>query len=276
MGEVRRAKDMSLQRPVAVKTLISDLSGAGEEWKQKLRAEAMTVAGVHHPNIVDIYEIVEEDGVLHLVFEYVEGQTVHGVLAARGRLNAADCARILVPVCAALELAHSRGLVHRDLKPANVMITSTGHVKLMDFGIARPVGQRVKKEDGKPGASGLLFDRTTTVVGTPVYMAPEAERGMVGPACDVFSLGACLYEMLTGARPFRADATAYDKMEMIPPRPSALAPGVPEAVDKLVSAALSPDPSARPSVTQFARLLVEGARDVKDGGLTPPVSPVAK
>ena len=267
MGEVRRAKDVTLQRPVAVKTLVADLAGAGDEWRQKLRAEAMTVAGVHHPNIVDIYEIVEEDGVLHLIFEYVEGQTVHGVLATRGRLNASDCARILAPVCAALELAHSRGLVHRDLKPANIMLTESGHVKLMDFGIARPVGQRVQREDGK-AAAGLLFDRTTSVVGTPVYMAPEAERGLVGPACDVYSLGACLYEMLTGTRPFRADATAYDKMELIPPRPSALAPGVPDAVDRLVAAALSPDPAARPTVGEFARLLVDGARTGKDG-LTP-------
>jgi len=265
MGEVRRAKDTVLGRTVAVKTLVADLAGAGDDWSQKLRAEATTVAGIHHPNIVDIYELIEERGVLYLIFEFVEGQTVHSVLATRGRLAAKDCARVLAPVCAALELAHSRGLVHRDLKPANIMITVAGHVKLMDFGIARPVGQRVKNEDGGRGAQDPLFDRTQTIMGTPVYMAPEAEQGLVGPAGDVFSLGACLYEMLTGSRPFPSGATALDKLDMKVAPPSVLAPGVPPGVDRLVAEALSPDPAARPAPAEFARRLRAEAKRGKDG-----------
>jgi tetratricopeptide (TPR) repeat protein len=262
MGEVRRAKDMTLGRPVAIKTLLSGLAAeTGDEWTQRLRAEAMSVAAVHHQNIVEIYEIIEERGELYLVFEYVEGQTVHGILATRGRLAPADCARILAPVCAALDAAHALGLVHRDLKPANIMITVAGHVKLMDFGIARPIGQNVPKKDGEAGAAGPVSDRTVTIVGTPPYMAPETEQGVVSAAGDIFALGVCLYEMLTGSRPFPEGATSYDKMDVLVTPPSALVPGLPKAIDKLVAAALAPDPAARvKGPAEFARLLREASR----------------
>jgi tetratricopeptide (TPR) repeat protein len=262
MGEVRRAKDMTLGRPVAIKTLLSGMSG--DEWAQRLRAEATSVAAVHHPNIVDIYEIVEENNELSLVFEYVEGETVHGILATRGRLTVSDCAQILSPVCDALAAAHAHGLVHRDLKPANIMITVGGHVKLMDFGIARPVGQNLQKNEqgaAKPGADGLLFDRTKTIVGTSLYMSPEAEQGIVGPAGDVFSLGVCLYEMLTTKRPFMAQATWREKQILKVAPPSFLVPGLPKAVDDLVAAALAPDPTARiKGPAEFALALREAAR----------------
>lgn len=264
MGEVRRAKDMTLGRPVAVKTLLSGLAESGDEWAKRLRAEAMAVAAVHHPNIVEIYEIVEERGELSLVFEYVEGETVHGVLAARKRLSPIDCARILAPACAALEAAHARGLVHRDLKPANIMITVSGHVKLMDFGIARPLGQNAPK-DGPAGAAPQS-DRTATIVGTPAYMPPEADQGVVSAAGDMFSLGVCLYEMLTGSRPFPDGATSFDKLDMTVPPPSALVPGLSKGLDKLVAEAMAPDPANRfKGPAAFAKALREAARRGSDG-----------
>jgi hypothetical protein len=276
MGVVRRAKDVTLGRPVAIKTLLSGLADeVGEDWTKRLRAEAMTVAAVHHPNIVEIYEIVEERGELSLVFEYVEGETVHGIIKTRGRLQIADCAHILAPVCSALGAAHSRGLVHRDLKPANIMITVGGHVKLMDFGIARPVGQNVQKEavsDAKTVTGARRFDLTVTIVGTPHYMAPEVEEGHVSPAGDIYALGVCLYEMLTGSRPFPDGATARDKMDMRATPPSMLVPGLSKEVDRLVAAALSPDPAARVnSPAEFSRALFAASRlsGVDDAQLTP-------
>ena len=264
MGEVRRAKDVTLGRPVAIKTLVSALAQTGPDgaqWRDRLRKEAMTVAAVHHPGIVDIYEIVEEEGALHLVFEYIEGVTVHSMIAQQKHLTPAHCARLLSPVCDALSHAHAQGLIHRDLKPGNIMVTASGHVKLLDFGIARAQGETAVAAVGAPGPSGLRFDRTTTVAGTPVYMAPEAEGGLVGPSGDVYSLGVCLYEMLTSRRPFPDTATMLEKSSMPVAPPSAFVPGIPPAVDRLVAAAMSFDPAARPaSAEAFKAALNDAAR----------------
>lgn len=257
MGEVRRAKDVSLGRPVAIKTLVSalDSGSEGAAWRDRLRKEAMTVAAIHHPGIVDIYEIVEEnDGALHLVFEYLEGITVASMLGQKHKLTPAHCARLLVPVCEALGYAHAQGIMHRDLKPGNIMVTTTGHVKLLDFGIARAQGERVAAAAG--GTGGLRFDRTTTVAGTPVYMAPEADEGMVGSAGDVYSLGVCLYEMLTSRRPFPDSASFREKSQMAVTPPSQLSPDITPAMDALVASAMSWDPAKRPdSVDAFKKAL---------------------
>jgi len=269
MGEVRRAKDVTLGRPVAIKTLVSALAQAGSEgdqWRARLRKEAMTVAAIHHPGIVDIYEIVEEDDALHLVFEYIEGITVHSMIAQQQRLAPAHCARLLAPVCEALSHAHAQGLVHRDLKPGNIMVTSTGHVKLLDFGIARALGEAVPAGAGAgptAGPAGLRFDRTTTVAGTPVYMSPESDEGIVGPSGDVYSLGVCLYEMLTGRRPYPDAATTTEKLAMKVAPPSTLVPGIPPALDALIASALAADPAWRPAnVAVFKDALNDAVRGV--------------
>ncbi len=261
MGEVRRAKDMSLGRPVAIKTLVAslDLDGSeGDEWRARLRKEAMTVAAVHHPGIVDIYEIIEENGALHLVFEYLEGITVAAMIGQQKQLPPAECARLLTPVCDALSYAHAQGLVHRDLKPGNIMVTSTGHVKLLDFGIARAQGERVAVGSSS-AAPGLRFDRTMTVAGTPVYMAPEAEDGLVGAAGDVYSLGVCLYEMLTSRRPFSDGASLMEKANARVVPASAFVGGVTPALDALIASSMSADPAARPASAEAFKTALNAA-----------------
>jgi serine/threonine protein kinase len=212
MGQVSEAFDLTLDRTVAVKKM----SVAGE-FESKARElclqEARTLAGLHHPNIVDIYEILDLPDGLHLVFELLAGRTVQELLAKEKRLPVEQARGILRPVCEALEFAHGRGVVHRDLKPANIMIAQTGYIKVMDFGIAR------RLEDGGSALSAQpeVFPRvdrsalqahTRTVAGTPAYMAPEAMHGIISPEADVFSLGVCCYEMLVGELPFGVQGAA--------------------------------------------------------------------
>lgn len=249
MGEVYRATDVSLGRSVAVKKMARVLSEAGPQWRDYFLKEARTVAALHHPAIVDIYEIVEEGPDLYLVFEFVGGKTVHHMLAEKGRFPLESAVRILRPVCEALEFAHSRNLVHRDLKPANIMMTDQGHVKLMDFGIARGIAERAPADGTpvvtpKPPEAVFQFDRTNTVAGTPTYMAPEAEEGIITRQMDVFSLGVCLYEMLTGSPPFLM-GSRQEKLAKGFERPGARVNGLPAAVDALILSSLEPDPAHR-------------------------------
>ena len=235
MGLVYEAFDKALQRPVAVKVLRPEMlrdPGARERFLE----EARTVAGLHHPAIVDIHAIVDTKAGLCLVFERIEGRTLEDILAKRGRLPLSEARALLRPVCHGLEFAHRHGVVHRDLKPGNVMVTSSGQIKLMDFGISR--------HDSR-GCSALTPSQRATVRGTPHYMAPEQEYGEVRRESDLFSLGAMLYEMVTGRRPFEAPHTLDEKLARRYAKPSALVPGLPPALDGLVDWALQPDPHER-------------------------------
>jgi tetratricopeptide (TPR) repeat protein len=241
MGQVWEAFDVTLDRAVAVKKM----SVAGE-FESKARElclqEARTLAGLHHPNIVDIYEILDLPAGLHLVFELLSGRTVQELLAKERSLPIEQARGILRAVGEALEFAHGRGVVHRDLKPSNIMITQTGYVKVMDFGIAR------KLEDGGPPARAARPDifsvpdraplqaHTRTVAGTPAYMAPESMEGIVSPAADVFSLGVCFYEMLVGELPFGLKG-AVQSDSYVPA--SSRAVGLSVGVDALLSRAMA-------------------------------------
>ncbi|MBI5202564.1 MAG: protein kinase [Elusimicrobia bacterium] len=232
MGVVYLATDKSLGRRVAVKKMREELRTDPRE-RERFLKEARTVAGLQHPNIVQIFEIAEDGMDAYLVFEYVDGETLHDRRKRLGRFAFADAVKALRPICEAIEFAHGRGLTHRDLKPANVMIDSEDRVKVMDFGIARQAKDALAKSTS-----------TQTVVGTPLYMAPEQEAGVVRPESDLYSLGACLYEMLTGNRPFPAQATTESKKAKSYTRPSRVTPLPPE-VDALIDDALEPDPEKR-------------------------------
>ncbi len=252
MGEVHEAFDRSLRRSVALKKVSASSEADPERLRQLIVSEATTVAALHHPNIVDIYEILDGGSDLYLVFELVRGQTLAQILSKNGSLELEEALAIIDPVCRALQFAHDRRLIHRDLKPANIMITEDGFVKLMDFGIARSL------------ESSGLDARTRTVMGTPLYMAPEMESGRVSKEGDIYALGVTLYEMLIGTPPFQS---VVQKVMLDFAAPSSRKPGLPPEVDALILAALQPDPAKRlRSAGEFLTALTAAAR----GSQTPP------
>ncbi|MBI5596249.1 MAG: protein kinase [Elusimicrobia bacterium] len=241
MGRVWAAWDVTLDRQVALKEMAPELAGDPALRGLYLK-EARTLAALHHPNIVEIYEILDLAPDVYLVFEWVAGKTLGQLLAEKGRLPLETARAVLAPVCEALANAHERGIVHRDLKPANIMVTGEGRVKLMDFGIARALAApspAASPADGPAGgADPLKAARTLTVAGTPAYRPPDAEEGLVTPAFDVFSLGVCLYESLTGKLPFGPTGCAPEGAAWT--KVSALHPEVPEALDDILARAFEP------------------------------------
>jgi tetratricopeptide (TPR) repeat protein len=240
MGIVYEAYDRKLKRAVAIKMLRDEFK-LDDSAKKSFMEEARTVAELHHPAIVDIHNIIEDERGLYLIFERLEGKTLDVVLGERKRLPLNEVRDVLKPVCDALTYAHGRDVVHRDLKPSNVMLTAEG-VKVLDFGISRHAARA-----GKAAT-------TQTVTGTPHYMAPEQEYGIVQKENDVFSLGAVLYEMVTGARPYEGAHSAKLAKSYI--RASTRLPGVPLELDALIDRCLEPDAEKRlQSPAEFWRLL---------------------
>ncbi len=235
MGLVFEGTDLSLERRVAIKEMRSELRQDRRERERFIR-EAKLVAALHHPNIVDIYAILEEGEELCLVFEFVSGRTVHEILGRQGPMGLREAAGIFRGMCLALDFAHGRGVIHRDLKPSNVMVTQEGLTKVMDFGIARVA---------KDAASRCSV--TNTVVGTPPYMAPEQEQGLVRRESDIYSLGVCLYEMLSGSLPFGGTGAGMlmNKFNKSYVPVSRLVPGLPPAIDEVLAGALEPEPEKR-------------------------------
>jgi len=231
MGEVFSGTDKSLDRKVAIKKMLPQLAAQPRE-RARFVSEAKTVAALHHPNIVDIYAIVEEGTDIFLVFEFVAGNTLRDHIMSRGRLSFHDSTRVIKSIAAALDFAHAKDIVHRDLKPANVMIDEHGMVKVMDFGLARSAQDAMTK-----------MAMTNTIVGTPAYMAPEQDTGVVCKQSDVYALGISLYEMLTGRLPFEGGAGTImvSKLEGKYKPISQMVPSLPRSLDEFFSRALAPD-----------------------------------
>jgi WD40 repeat protein/tetratricopeptide (TPR) repeat protein/tRNA A-37 threonylcarbamoyl transferase component Bud32 len=237
MGVVYKARQSKLDRLVALKMILAG-AHAGTEGRQRFRAEAEAVARLQHANIVQIHEIGEADGLPFFSLEYCAGGTLADRL--RGRpLPPREAARLAETLARAVQVAHEAGIVHRDLKPANVLLTTDGTPKISDFGLA-------KRLDGPSGqtASGA-------VLGTPSYMAPEQAGGKgkeVGPAADVYALGAILYELLAGRPPFQA-STALDTLLQVvsdePAPPSRWQPRLPRDLETVCLKCLEKDPAKR-------------------------------
>jgi eukaryotic-like serine/threonine-protein kinase len=213
MGVVYKAHHVSLKRTVALKVMLRGGLASPDELR-RFRAEASAAARLDHPHILPVYEVGECDGQPYFSMKFIDGTTLAG-LAARGPLSSREAARYLAPLCRAIHYAHQQGILHRDLKPANVLIDHDGQPYVTDFGLARAV-----EEDGP------RLTRSGVVLGTPSYMSPEqafGDQGLVGPATDIYALGAILYELLTGRPPFRAATNAdtlllVREQEPVPPR----------------------------------------------------------
>jgi beta-lactam-binding protein with PASTA domain/predicted Ser/Thr protein kinase len=240
MAEVHRGRDVRLGREVAVKVLRADLA-RDPSFQARFRREAQAAASLNHPAIVAVYDTGEEDqfgNQPYIVMEYVEGRTLRDVLKVEGRLMPRRAMEIVADVCAALDFSHRNGIVHRDVKPGNVMITRTGAVKVMDFGIARAVAD-----------NSATVTQTAAVIGTAQYLSPEQARGEnVDARSDVYSTGVLLFELITGSPPFTGDspvAVAYQHVRENPPPPSTLNPDVPPELDAIVLKAMAKNPANR-------------------------------
>lgn len=228
MGVVYRARQRSLDRTVALKVILRGELASAED-RARFLAEASAAAQLSHPHVVPVYEVGEQEGQPYFSMQFVPGRTLADRLA-QGPLPAREAAEILLPVCRAIAAAHVRGILHRDLKPSNVLLDEEGRPFVTDFGLAKrmatPLDRTEASLEPRPAARTL----TGAVLGTPGYMAPEqaaGDRGRVGPASDVYALGAILYAMLTGRAPFQA-ATPIDTVLMVleqdPPAPRLLNP----------------------------------------------------
>jgi serine/threonine protein kinase len=196
MGVVYKARQKSLNRPVALKLLAPERAG-DEGFAERFAREAQALAALNHPNIVAVHDFGEAGGFFYLLMEYVDGVNLRQLLQSR-RLTPQEALSIVPPICDALQCAHARGIVHRDIKPENLLLDRLGAVKIADFGIARMMGEGAHGTEGGNETNGT---QVTMNAGTPAYAAPEQRSGTTDHRADIYSLGVVLYEMLTGERP---------------------------------------------------------------------------
>ncbi|MFI6485360.1 Stk1 family PASTA domain-containing Ser/Thr kinase [Nonomuraea sp. NPDC050663] len=241
MAEVYRARDIRLDRIVAIKTLRSDLA-RDHTFQARFRREAQSAASLNHPAVVAVYDtgedLAEGAPVPYIVMEYVDGRTLRDLLRQDRHLMPERASELVDGILRALDYSHRGGIVHRDIKPANVMITRNGDVKVMDFGIARAMAD-----------SAATMTQTAQVIGTAQYLSPEQARGeRVDARSDIYSTGCVFYELLTGQPPFTGDspvAIAYQHVREEPIPPSQINPEIPRWADAIVLKAMAKDPAHR-------------------------------
>jgi serine/threonine-protein kinase len=267
MGEVYRAYDPVIDRPVAIKIVRTELAaGSGsEQWLQRFRREARAAGRRFHPNIVAILDFGEDDGMPFLAMEYVDGRSLDAILKTSGPFDPARSVAVITQVLSALGFAHQNGIVHRDVKPSNIMVLNSGEVKVADFGIAR--------------IDASEFTIVGDLLGTPAYMAPEQFAGApVDKRTDLFAAGVILFEMLTGVKPFRGKSITEIMSFMETRGPEdirALNPAVPDSLKLVITKALAFDPARRyDDAAEFSKAIVEAfpARFDQAPLTEPPVS----
>jgi serine/threonine protein kinase len=243
IGILYRARQVRLDRPVALKLVESDVA-RDPVIRERLRREARMVAALDHPNVVPLYAAGDEDGTVYIVTRWVEGTELGALILRDGPLEPSRAARTAAQIAAALEVAHEQGLIHRDIKPSNVILTPEDHVYLTDFGLAKRAGTAV----------GLT--RVDQMLGTVDYVAPEGIEGSEPDARgDVYSLGCVLFEMLTGEAPFAGQGGGMAKMwaqvNAEVPSLRERRPDVPPALEDVMRRAMSKAPEDRPTAPVF-------------------------
>lgn len=259
MAEVHRGRDLRLDRPVAIKLLKSGFGG-DPDFRTRFRQEAQSAARMSHPTVVRVFDAGEEPAVdahgrhvtvPYIVMEYVDGRMVKDIIA-EGPLTESEAVRITKGILTALEYSHRAGVIHRDIKPGNVMVTPGGHIKVMDFGIARAVSE-----------TSSTVAKTGAILGTAQYFSPEQARGeRVDHRSDLYSTGVMLFEMLTGRPPFRGDtavAVAYQHVSEPPVPPSTIVPGISPAMDSVVLKSLAKQKTDRFSTAAELREALDNA-----------------
>lgn len=264
MANVFRARDMLLDRYVAIKVLRDDRS-RDADFDEQFRHEARAVANLTHPNIVTVYDFGFDNGQPFIVMELVPGTDLKSVLRKRGRFTVDEAIPLIVQACAGIGYAHRAGLVHCDVKPHNMLVTPDNRLKVTDFGIARALATIT------PG------ERTDVVWGSPQYFAPEQAAGHApSPASDVYSLGIVLYEMLTGTLPFTASTAeelARLHLNADPMPPSEYVPDIPKSLEEIILKVLSKEPSARyRTADQLGRVLMNFGSQRVDPAPSTPIS----
>jgi eukaryotic-like serine/threonine-protein kinase len=263
MGEVYLAEDMRLRRKVALKMLSPELT-RDERGLRRFEHEAHAASALNHPNILTIHEFGQADGQHYIACEFIEGVTLRQCLV-NGRLDLNTAVDIAIQIASALAAAHARGIVHRDIKPDNVIVRTDGIVKVLDFGIAklteRRVGETIRRRAAAVAAS---TSEPGMVLGTAKYMSPEQARGIeVDARSDIFSLGAVIYELITGRSAFEGDTASDIIAEILkvePPPPVECAPEVPHELERIIGKALRKDREIR---YQTARDLLIDLQDFK-------------
>jgi beta-lactam-binding protein with PASTA domain/predicted Ser/Thr protein kinase len=277
MAEVFMARDIRLGRAVAVKTLRADMA-RDATFQARFRREAQSAASLNHPAVVAVYDTGEDTiggiPLPYIVMEYVDGTTLRDVLHSGRRLLPERAMEIAAGILQALDYSHRNGIVHRDIKPANIMLNRNGAVKVMDFGIARAMGDM-----------SMTLTQTSAVIGTAQYLSPEQAKGERADArSDLYSTGCLLYELLTGRPPFIGDspvAVAYQHVREAPQPPSYYDPEVPAVADAIVIKALGKRPDERYQSADEMRADLDRALDgrpilapyVSKGGSQPDASP---